>query len=225
LKLFTGGVSSRLKDPRTRALAVKKRVLRRVIGQFHRPHGLGGHLAGWVMAHRSSNRRRNAWVVSLMDVQPTDRVLEIGFGPGVAARELGRLATKGHVYGVDHSAVMVRQARRRNSPAVRKGRVDLRLGSVEALPDFEGPLDRILAVNSMGFWPDPAARLAELRSRLRSGGVIAIASQPRCPGATHETSAQAGREIEAALRSAGFSRTRVETLDLDPPVVCVTGSR
>ncbi len=62
--------------------------MRRVVGQFMRPHGPGGHVTGWVMAHRSSNRRRNRWVVSLLDVQPTDRVLEIGFGPGIAVREL-----------------------------------------------------------------------------------------------------------------------------------------
>jgi hypothetical protein len=39
-------------------------------------------MAGSVMAHRSSNRRRNACAVSLLDVQRHDRVLEIGFGPG-----------------------------------------------------------------------------------------------------------------------------------------------
>jgi SAM-dependent methyltransferase len=191
-----------------------------VVGQFMRPHGAGGHLAGWVMAHRSSNRRRNQWVVSLLDVQPADRVLEIGFGPGIAIAELSRLASGGSVVGVDHSAVMVRLARRRNAAAVRTGRVDLRLGSVDALPDF-GAVDKIVSVNSMGFWPDPAARLCELRSLLRPGGRIAIASQPRCPGATRATSARAGDEIDEALRGAGFSETRVHTLELDPPVVCV----
>jgi SAM-dependent methyltransferase len=200
---------------------VRQRVVRRVVGQFRRPHGLGGLVAGWVMAHRSSNRRRNQWVVSLLDVQPTDRVLEIGFGPGVAVAALSRLASDGAVLGVDHSAVMVRRARRRNAAAVRGGRVDLRLGSIEALPDLGGPVDKILAVNSMVFWPDPVARLTDLRSRLRPAGTIAIAWQPRGPGATGETSARAGREIEAALRDAGFSRTRVERLELDPPVVCV----
>lgn len=200
---------------------VKQRTIRRVVGQFHRPHGPAGRLAGWVMAHRSSNLLRNRWAVSLLDVQPTDRVLEIGFGPGIAIAELSRLATRGQVLGVDHSQVMVRQASRRNAPAVRAGRVDLRLASVEALPGFGGPVDKILAVNAMGFWPDPVARLTELRNMLRPGGKIAIAAQPRCPGATSETSARAAREIEAALAHAGFSRTQVETLNLDPPVVCV----
>jgi len=201
--------------------ALKQRVVRRLVSQFEQPHGLAGHLAGWVMAHRISNRRRNLWVVSLLDVQPTDRVLEIGFGPGIAVETLSKLATRGQVLGIDHSKVMARQARRRNASAIRTGRVDLRVGLVEALPDFESPVDKILAINSINFWQDPEARLNELRSRLRPGGKIAIASQSRCLGATNKTPACAAREIEAALRRAGFSRTRGATLSLDPPVVCV----
>ncbi len=203
--------------------SVRKRVVQQVIGQFHRPHGAAGHLSGWVMAHRSSNRRRNLWVVSSMDVQPTDRVLELGFGPGIAIHECSRLATRGQVYGIDHSEVMVRMASKRNAAAIRSGRVDLRLGSVERLPGFGDPLDKVLAVNSMGFWPDPLRRLKDLQERLRPGGVIAIASQPRCSGATSETSVRAASEIEAVLTEAGFCRIRVETLTLDPPVVCVLG--
>jgi SAM-dependent methyltransferase len=215
--------ASPLAGPREALQRLKRQAGARIIRQFHQPRGFGGHLAGWVMSHRSSNRRRNRWVVSLLQVQPTDHILEVGFGPGIAVGELSRLASRGYVVGIDHSEVMVRQARRRNASAIRSGHLDLRLGSVEALPDFEVPLDKILSVNSMGFWPDPVARLSELRSKLRDGGTAAIASQPRCPGATHETSARAAREIEAALQFAGFARTRVETLHLDPPVVCVLG--
>lgn len=201
--------------------SLKKRVIRRIVRQFGRPHGAGGHLAGWVMAHRSSNRQRNNWVVSLLRVQPTDRVLEVGFGPGLAIEAMSRLATRGKVFGIDHSTVMVRRATRRNRAAIHSGRVDLRLASADKLPTLDGPLDVILAVNSMGFWSDPSACLKELRGRLRPGGRIAIASQPRCPGATSQTSQRAAQEIQAALTDAGYVRTRVETLPLAPPVVCV----
>lgn len=202
-------------------MVVKQRIVGRVVDQFHRPHGAGGYVAGWVMGHRSSNVRRNRWVVSLLDVQPCDRILEVGFGPGVAITELSARAPNGVVYGVDHSEVMVRLARRRNAAAVRAGRIDLRLAGVDKLPDFGAPLDKVLAVNSTGFWPEPVARLVALRELLRRGGTIAVASQPRCPGATAETTAQAGLEIEGNLRAAGYSPTRVATLELDPPVVCV----
>jgi len=157
----------------------------------------------------------------VLGVQPADQILEIGFGPGVAVAELVR-AGAGHVYGIDHSAVMLRQASRRNAAAIRAGRVTLIDASVDQLPDaLGGPFDAILAVNSLGFWPAPAERLAELRRRLAPGGRIAIASQPRCPGATAATTGNAAREIEDLLRSVGFAQLRTETLRLDPPVACV----
>ena len=189
--------------------------------QFGRPSGLWGRAAGLVMAHRSSNRRRNAWAVSLLDVGPDDRVLEIGFGPGLAIRQLSRSAR--YVCGVDHSEVMVRRARRRNAGAIRRGVVDLRLASVDALPAFDAPFDKILAVNAALFWPEPGARLEDLRRLLRPGGVLAVVHQPRGPGASDETAAAGGREIAAALTRAGFSAVRVQTLALKPAVVCAVG--
>src|SRR6185437_4788858 len=160
-------------------IAAVRALDRDVVGQAHHPRGPAGRVTAWEMAHRPSNRRRSAWVVSLLRVRPADRVLEIGFGPGVAVAELTR-AGAGRVYGTDHSAVMVRQASRRNAAAIKSGRVTLVRASVDRLPPaLGGPFDVILAVNSLAFWPAPAERLAELRRRLGPGGRIAVASQPR----------------------------------------------
>jgi SAM-dependent methyltransferase len=175
------------------------------------------------MAYRSSNRRRNAWAVSLLDVQRDDRVLEIGFGPGIAIRELARLAADGHVCGLDHSEVMLRQATRRNADGVWRGRIELRLGSVERVPAFEVPFDKILAVNALQFWDQPVEPLRELRRVLTSGGRIAIAFQPRGPGASDRAARTRGWKIATALRDAGFSQMRLETLKLKPAVVCALG--
>jgi hypothetical protein len=86
-------------ERRAVVVQIKQPVITAVMRQFGHPRGIAGHLAGWVMAHRSSNKQRNRWVVWLLDVQPTDRVLEIGFGPGLAIAELSRRATRGMVYG------------------------------------------------------------------------------------------------------------------------------
>src|SRR5215207_9833360 len=204
-------------------MKLKKRVVDAVRAQFGHPTGLGGRAAGLVMAHRSSNRRRNSWAVSLLDVRSDDRVLEIGFGPGLAIRELSRLAVEGYVCGIDHSELMLRRAKRLNAEGLERGVVDLRLGSVERLPAFEEPFDKILAVNAMMFWREPVARLEEHRNLLRSGGLIAVAHQPRGPGTSDETSAAEGRERAAALAQAGFSQVRLETMALKPAVVCALG--
>lgn len=205
-------------------MGLKQKTTHALVSQFHQPHGIGGRAAGWVMAKRGSNRERNVWAVGLLDVQAQDRVLEIGFGPGIAIQEFARRATSGLVVGVDHSEVMVQQARKRNAAAVSAGRVDLRLGSADALPAFDAPFDKILAVNSLMFWDDPVARLKELHDLLRPGGQLAIAYQPRGPGSTDEVAARTGRQIEAHLTEIGFTEVRVETLALKPTaVVCVLG--
>jgi SAM-dependent methyltransferase len=206
---------------------VKQAIVAAIVRQFGHPRGAVGSVAGWVMAHRSSNRQRNSWVVTLLDVQPTDRILEIGFGPGLAIAELSRrVGPSGHVYGIDRSDVMLRQATRRNAAAIEAGRVTLAPGTVEQLPStLNGPFDAILAVNSLGFWTTPDERLDDLRRRLKPGGRIAIAFQPRCPGATSSTSLVAAREITDLLQAAGFTGTRTEILDLDPPVACVLATK
>ncbi|MBG0566026.1 class I SAM-dependent methyltransferase [Actinoplanes aureus] len=198
------------------------------LAQFHHPTGAGGHVAGWIMGRRSSNVARNRWAVRLLDVQPADRVIELGCGPGVAVAALATRATRGSVVGVDHSQVMIRQARHRNRAAVRAGRVRLIHTPVESLSSgfvSDGPFDAALAVNTVGMWPDPAARLRELARLLRPGGRIALVSQPRCPGATAATSSAAAGELAGLLIEAGFEHLRTEMLELDPPVACVLGQR
>jgi SAM-dependent methyltransferase len=202
-------------------LAAVRALDRDVVGQAHHPRGAAGRVTAWEMAHRPSNRQRSRWVVSLLGVQPDDRVLEIGFGPGVAIAALAR-AGAGHVYGADHSGVMVRAAARRNAAALQAGRVTLIRASADQLPAaLDGPFDAILAVNALAFWPAPAQRLAELRGRLAPGGRLAIASQPRCPGATADTSRDAARRIEELLAEAGFTRVSAQFLPLRPPAACV----
>src|SRR5215475_6613152 len=154
-------------------MSLKQQMMRRMVGQFHRPSGAAGHLAGWVMGRRSSNVARNRWAVDLLDVQPAERVIEVGCGPGVAISALAARANRGLVVGVDHSPVVIAQAARRNQAAVGAGRVCLVTAPVERLPVLAGPFDAALAVNTVGMWPDPAGRLADLGRLLRPGGRIA----------------------------------------------------
>jgi SAM-dependent methyltransferase len=200
---------------------IKGRLLRRTMRQFHRPTGPAGHVAGWVMGTRSSNVRRNRWAVELLEIEPSDRVLELGCGPGVAIAAIAGRATRGLVVGVDHSQVMIRQARRRNAAAVRAGRVRLIHAPVERLHIDDAPFDAALAVNNVGLWPEPTHQLRDIGRLLRPAGRIALVSQPRCPGATAATSAAAADRLAVQLSDAGFEHIRVETLDLDPPAVCV----
>ncbi len=55
----------------------------------------------------------------------------------------------------------------------------------------------------------------------RGAGRIALATQPRCPGADKATTTRAAQQLQDLLDQAGFTDPRVHTLDLGPPVACV----
>jgi ubiquinone/menaquinone biosynthesis C-methylase UbiE len=55
----------------------------------------------------------------LLEVGPNDRVLEVGFGPGVVIQCLSKLAAAGYAAGIDQSREMVEQARARNATSTR----------------------------------------------------------------------------------------------------------
>lgn len=198
--------------------------MQRFRAQFGKPTGFWGTVAGWIMASRPSNRQRNKWAVSLLHLQPADRVLEIGFGPGLAIHLMSTLVPDGHVVGLDHSDVMLQQARKRNASAIARGRVTLWLGSVSDLPAFHVPFDKILAVNSTQFWENAVDVLRKLRQQMTPGGRIALAFQPRSARATNDEAHAAGRNMVEWLRVAGFGQVRLEIKPLKPvPVVCAVG--
>jgi trans-aconitate methyltransferase len=201
------------------------RLRRRFVRQFHRPAGLFGRVIGRVMATRSSNVQRNRWAVDQLAVRPTDRVLEIGFGPGIAIEALVARVTDGAVHGIDHSEVMVRMAVRRNAGALAAGRLRLTRASVADVDEALAPLDLILAVNNLGMWPDPPAQLKDLERLLRPGGRIAIGQQPRTPEADAETARRAGEEVAGLFAEVGLGDIETRQLDLDPPMVLVVGTR
>ena len=104
--------------------------------------------------------------------------------------------------------------------------MDLRLGSMSTLPTFEEPFGKIFAVNAFQFWEEPLQRLKDLRSLLKFGGLMAIAIQPRSPGATEETAREIGRNLVANLTAAGFQQVRLEVKPMKPvSVVCALGVR
>lgn len=170
--------------------------------QFGRPRGVLGWLAGKLMGRGKEAFARE--LLGAVGVEPDDRVLEIGFGPGIGIEVAVGLAPRGRVAGVDLSEVMMRMATRRNREAVREGRVELALASVSALPYSDDAFDVAFAINSVQFWPAPATDLKEVRRVLRQGGRLAIGVQ--LPGwILPATEAEAmGREVERRVREAGF---------------------
>lgn len=190
--------------------------------QFARPTGALGQLAGHLMAFR--NKERSWWVLPLLEIHDKDRVLEVGFGSGVDVRRVSEIAIHGFAAGIDHSEVMLQQARRRNAAGIQAGRVELQLGSASGLPYSDGSFDKAFSINVAQFWQDPLGPIREMHRVLREGGRIAVAVQPRSKGANERTARETGKTLTESLKLAGFSQVRLESKKLKPvSVVCAVG--
>jgi SAM-dependent methyltransferase len=195
-----------------------------LVRQFGRPQGLVGAMAGFVMATRRWNRQRIRRTVELLEIEPGQRVLEVGFGPGLGLAWAGENIGPGLVVGLDHSLVMLRQAARRNAAAIAAGRLELRLGSVENLADCAA-FDRAFAVNVHAFW-SPDRALPRLRAALKPGGRLALTYEPRGPGASEAKALAAAERLRGLLAAAGLVVEGSVTIPLGPvPAVCLMARR
>ena len=193
----------------------------RLMSQFGNPRGFLGRIAGFIMSHRSSNLERIKWSVSLLDVQPDNNVLEIGFGPGIGIALLGEKATNGIVFGIDRSPLMATMATQRNRKAIESGRVVLKESSISTLPDLGRKIDRVLDINTFQFWENPSEVLKTIRQIMSAGGVIEITHQPRELNAKEQDAVDAGARISELMEQCGFVSISVEMKDMKP-VVCVS---
>ena len=135
--------------------------------QARKPSGwLGKGRFGQLAAR--GHRPLTRWAIGFMHIQPTDRVLDIGCGGGMAIQLIADIAVDGSVAGVDYSENMVQHARQRNANTIRAGRVEIRHGNVSALPYDDGSFDKVIAVETLYFWPDPVPNLQEVRRVVRS---------------------------------------------------------
>lgn len=91
---------------------------------------------------------RLAAIVAALPLQPDSRVLEIGCGPGAAARAVAARLATGHILAVDRSRAAVARARATAADEIAAGRMDVRHTAAEdfALYADEEPYDLVFAV-------------------------------------------------------------------------------
>jgi ubiquinone/menaquinone biosynthesis C-methylase UbiE len=132
--------------------------------------GAVGRVAASVMARLNRDMERVA--VDELDPEPDDDLLAIGFGPGVGIQELVARQGRGRIAGIDPSATMVEQARRRNCGAVDTGQVVLVEATADAIPFPDGAFRGTVAVNSMQLWRPLEGSLREVARVLAPGGTL-----------------------------------------------------
>jgi ubiquinone/menaquinone biosynthesis C-methylase UbiE len=127
--------------------------------------------------------RRLRSVVEQLDVQPDDRVLEIGCGHGVAATLVCERLEGGRLTAIDRSAKMIDAAQRRNAAHVEAGTAEFLVAELEQLDLGERRFDKAFAVRVGLFHREPDRARALVKPWLVPGGtVLAFFDEPQ-PGA------------------------------------------
>jgi ubiquinone/menaquinone biosynthesis C-methylase UbiE len=113
----------------------------------------------------------------LSNLAPGDAVVDVGCGPGVAARHAAREGAS--VIGVDPAPVMLAVARL----IVRRSGVRLVKGTAEALPLDDDAATVVWSIATAHHWADVDAGLREARRVLRPGSRLVVIERRTEPGA------------------------------------------
>ena len=119
-------------------------------------------------------------IVDALPLRPGMRVLEIGCGPGAAAREVARRVDGGFVLGIDRSAKAIEAAQRGSPDEIASGRLAFRQAGAEAfeLAPGEERFDLAFAVRVGAFdgrYPAAGERAeGRLREALKFGAPLYI---------------------------------------------------
>lgn len=158
------------------------RALPLIYQRFWRP--LGGRLLMGLTGPGTEEEHRMA--LSMLSIEPGDRVLDVACGPGNFSRDFGQAAGDGLVVGIDASTPMLDVAVRDTGGA----NVAYIRGDACALPFRDGSFDAICCFAALYLIEEPMLALAEIVRVLAPGGRVAILTScnrgPLSAGVTSE---------------------------------------
>lgn len=117
--------------------------------------------------------------LEMLDVQPGESVLEIGYGTGHSLVQLAKsVGPGGHVIGIDISSGMRDVAQQRVTEAGVEKQVELLLGAVPPLPMEDDVFDAVAMSFTLELFPSETLMsvLAECRRVLKPGGRLGVVS-------------------------------------------------
>ena len=157
----------------------------------------------------------NDQVLHLLQVQPDDRILEVGFGGGDLLTRMAKDIDNGLITGIDFSADVIEIGMKRFQLLLDMGKLEIHCADVSALTFDANSFNKICTVNTIYFWPDVEQALQELLRVLESKGLIMISLSTRESMnnfgeiTQHGFNSYSAEEVKQLLGKAGFINVRI----------------
>ena len=177
-----------------------------------------GHHESVLRSHRWRTATNSAAYL-LPYLEPGQRLLDVGCGPGTITLDLAGRVAPGEVVGIDASAAVVAMAQDA-AEAVGVDTVTFRTGDATVLPFEDDSFDVVHAHQVLQHLTEPVAALREMRRVTRPGGIVAVRDAdyaamtwyPRSDGLDewlalyHEVTVVNRAEADAGRRLLGWAR-------------------
>lgn len=145
---------------------------------------------------RAMNNRYSmlgVWGLSHVNFARKRLVLDVGCGGGKNLERILKQSKQINAVGVDISLASIQVTKKKNSRAVKDGRLQVVQGQAESLPFASNLFDLVTAFETVYFW-DVEKGLAEVYRTLKKGGQLLIVNE-----------SQSSKGIEEYEQSIGFT--------------------
>jgi cyclopropane fatty-acyl-phospholipid synthase-like methyltransferase len=140
--------------------------------QLKKPRGPFGILASKLMIR--NNQKNYETMLKNLDLQPHDKVFEIGYGPGAGIKMVAESCPTCTVDGIDFSALMYKTASKYNKEYIDNRRVSLSHGDFLQVPLSQNKYDKVFCLNVIYFWNELSTPFKRVFSLLDDRGSFHI---------------------------------------------------
>lgn len=152
---------------------ITKKELKEMAAQLSCPSGEAGTDIANKMNDTNSTMTLKA--IETLRLSDNDSFLEIGHGNCRHLKDILKSAKNIQYFGLDISELMNQEAANINSAYVETGKASFHLYTGEKIPFQNNSFHKIMTVNTIYFWKNPAELLKEIYRVLKNNGLFSIA--------------------------------------------------